>query len=122
MTFGNDNTYTGGTLVTGTLRLGAGGSAGSIVTGSAVLNNGVVEFNRNDSHVFSSTVPGRRRYRVGSGTVSLGGSNLYTGGTTVYSGGTLLVYSSFGNLALNISAASRRAFPSAAVRSPSPTS
>ena len=42
-----NNTYTGGTTISaGELRLGAGGTTGSII--GDVLNNGILTFNRSD--------------------------------------------------------------------------
>ena len=52
-----DNTYTGGTTINaGTLQLGNGGTAGSIV--GNVLNNGALAFNRSDAVTFGGVISG----------------------------------------------------------------
>ncbi|MGO4700633.1 autotransporter-associated beta strand repeat-containing protein [Dyella sp. 2RAB6] len=85
-----DNTYSGGTTITGgVLQLGEGGSAGSIV--GDVADNGTLAFNRSDSYAFGGLVSGSGALvQKGSGTAVLTGANSYTGTTAVQSG-TLLV-------------------------------
>ncbi|GAA0568240.1 autotransporter outer membrane beta-barrel domain-containing protein [Rhizomicrobium electricum] len=88
------NTYTGGTFLGGyiskygacvcaELRIGNGGTTGSIV--GNVTDNGYLIFNRSDSYTFSGNVSGTG-YLVqeGSGTLILTGSNTYTSGTPRY--------------------------------------
>ena len=83
----NDNTYTGGTTISGgTLQVGNGGTAGSI-TGD-VVNNGVLAFDRSDGVTLSGQITGAGAIRqLGSGLVSLtGNSGTFTGTTTVEAG------------------------------------
>jgi autotransporter-associated beta strand protein len=82
----NDNTYTGGTLISaGTLQLGAGGAAGSIV--GDVLNNGTFQIFRSDIYTFGGTISGSGVFRqVGAGTTILTGENTYGGGSVITNG------------------------------------
>lgn len=83
LVLGADATYRGGTTIAGgTLRLGNGGTMGSIV--GNVLNNGALVFDRSDSLTFAGAISG-------SGTVTkLNGANLTLAGANSYSGGTAL--------------------------------
>ncbi|MGO4625028.1 autotransporter-associated beta strand repeat-containing protein [Ensifer sp. 2TAB8] len=82
------NIYTGGTTISdGTLQLGNGGGAGSIL--GDVVNDGILAFNRSDAGTFPGAISGSGAVRqIGTGTTILTGTNTYTGGTTI-SGGTL---------------------------------
>ncbi|WP_241392802.1 autotransporter-associated beta strand repeat-containing protein [Pseudomonas chlororaphis] len=92
------NTYTGGTLVlAGTLQLGDGVTAGSIVgdvsTGAAGTTTGTLAFNPTASTTLSyaGVISGLGSVsQIGNGTTVLTGHNTYTGGTTI-SAGTLQV-------------------------------
>ncbi|WP_416367057.1 autotransporter outer membrane beta-barrel domain-containing protein [Rhodopseudomonas palustris] len=94
MILGGDNTYTGGTTISGGyLQVGNGGTGGSIV--GDVLNNGTLEFARSDAHTFSGAISGTGNLisfggSAGSGVFTMTGTNTYTGGTTV-SRGTLQI-------------------------------
>ncbi|WP_179119682.1 autotransporter-associated beta strand repeat-containing protein [Ensifer adhaerens] len=90
LTLTGDNTYSGGTTISGgVLQLGNGGTSGSIL--GDVVNDGVLAFIRSDALTFSGAVSGNGAVRqIGLGTTILTGSNSYTGGTTV-AGGTLQV-------------------------------
>ncbi|TAJ87610.1 autotransporter-associated beta strand repeat-containing protein [Reyranella sp.] len=83
-----NNTYTGGTIITGgILQLGNGGTTGMIA--GDVINNGVLAFNRSDNVVFAGNISGSGSISyMGPGTVTLTGSGSYTGGTAI-SGGTV---------------------------------
>jgi autotransporter-associated beta strand protein len=84
-----NNTFTGGTTIsTGTLQLGAGGGAGSLATTAAIVDNGVLALDRSDvPYVLANQITGTGGVRqMGSGTLSLTGSNNYTGGTSVTNG------------------------------------
>ena len=83
LTLTGDNTYTGGTTVTeGELRLGDGGTSGSIV--GDVVNNGTLTFIRSDAVSFAGVVSGNGTLvQLGPGALSLTGANTYTGVTTV---------------------------------------
>lgn len=83
------NTYTGGTIISGgSLTVGAGGSFGSLGTGTIVINNnGLLVFDRNDTVTVSdaivTTVPNGSLGLTGGGTLILTGANTYNGGTTI---------------------------------------
>ncbi|WP_296341163.1 autotransporter-associated beta strand repeat-containing protein [Reyranella sp.] len=83
-----DNTYTGGTVISGgILQLGNGGTTGMIA--GDVINNGVLAFNRSDNVTFAGDISGSGSIAyMGPGTVTLTGSSTYTGGTAI-SGGTV---------------------------------
>ncbi|MGJ7511463.1 autotransporter-associated beta strand repeat-containing protein [Variovorax sp. GT1P44] len=80
------NVYTGGTTVSGgTLRLGNGGTTGSIV--GDVANNGTLVFDRSDAVQFGGVVSGSGAVvQAGAGTTVLTGTNTYGGGTTIAAG------------------------------------
>ncbi|WP_446694699.1 autotransporter-associated beta strand repeat-containing protein, partial [Rhodopseudomonas telluris] len=94
MLLGGDNTYTGGTTISGGyLQIGNGGTSGSIV--GDVFNNGTLEFARSDAYTFGGAISGTGNLisfggSAGSGVFTLTGTNTYTGGTTV-SRGTLQI-------------------------------
>ena len=85
-----DNSYGGGTTISGgTLQLGNGGASGSIVGG--VVDNGTLAFDRGDTYVFSGAISGSGAVKqTGTGTTVLTGTNSYDGGTAL-DGGTLQV-------------------------------
>jgi fibronectin-binding autotransporter adhesin len=80
------NTYAGGTTISaGTLQLGNGGTAGSIV--GDVANNGVLAFNRSDQVTIAGTISGGGSVvHSGSGVTFLSGNNSYSGTTTISNG------------------------------------
>ncbi len=84
------NTYTGGTTINaGTLRLGAGGSTGSIV--GNVVNNALLEINRSNAYTFAGDITGTGSLtKLATNVLTLTGNNSYSGLTTV-SNGTLQV-------------------------------
>ncbi|MFT4277034.1 MAG: autotransporter domain-containing protein [Rhodopseudomonas sp.] len=86
MLLGGDNTYTGGTTISGGyLQIGTGGTTGSIV--GDVVNNGTLEFARSDAHTFSGAISGGGSLiKRGAGNLSLTGTSSYTGATTVEAG------------------------------------
>ncbi|RCS21622.1 autotransporter outer membrane beta-barrel domain-containing protein, partial [Phyllobacterium salinisoli] len=83
-----ENTYAGGTEISaGTLQLGDGGTAGSIV--GDVLNDGTLTFNRSGTMTFAGKISGTGAvHQIGSGVTVLTGENTYAGGTEI-SAGTL---------------------------------
>jgi autotransporter-associated beta strand protein len=85
-----DNTYAGGTTISaGTLQLGNGGVAGSIV--GNVTDNAVLAINRSNTYTFAGTILGSGAFQQnGTGNTDLAATNSYTGTTTV-NGGTLQV-------------------------------
>lgn len=81
-----DNRYEGGTTIAGgTLRLGDGGTRGSIQ--GDVENHGVLAFNRRDAVLFAGAISGSGAVvQRGSGLTVLTGDHTYTGGTTITDG------------------------------------
>ncbi|MEI4484339.1 autotransporter-associated beta strand repeat-containing protein, partial [Phyllobacterium sp. CCNWLW11] len=81
-----NNSYSGGTTISGgTLQLGNGGTSGS-VTGN-IANNGQLAFNRSNTLTFGGAINGSGSVsQIGTGTTVLTGTNTYTGGTTISSG------------------------------------
>ncbi|WP_420104009.1 autotransporter outer membrane beta-barrel domain-containing protein [Bosea sp. (in: a-proteobacteria)] len=86
LTLTGTNSYAGGTTInSGTLRVGNGGTSGSI-TGN-VVNNGVLAFDRSDTTSFAGAISGTGSLtKDGLGTLTLTGTNSYAGGTTINSG------------------------------------
>ncbi|RCS15693.1 hypothetical protein DUT91_25445, partial [Phyllobacterium salinisoli] len=80
------NTYAGGTEISaGTLQLGDGGTAGSIV--GDVLNDGTLTFNRSGTLTFAGKISGTGAvHQIGSGVTVLTGENTYAGGTEISAG------------------------------------
>jgi outer membrane autotransporter protein len=81
-----DNTYTGGTTISGgTLQLGNGGTSGSIV--GDVTDNGTLAINRSDVFTFGGVISGIGGFaQNGTGTTILTANNTYTGPTAVNAG------------------------------------
>lgn len=86
LTLTGDSTYTGGTKISdGTLQLGNGGTAGSII--GNVLNNSRLLFDRTGTYAFEGTVSGSGSLvKNNTGTVILNTANTYSGGTTINAG------------------------------------
>ncbi|MFG1453793.1 autotransporter-associated beta strand repeat-containing protein [Xanthobacter sp. V2C-8] len=86
LTLTGDSVYTGGTTVSaGTLRIGDGGTSGSIL--GAIANSGIVEFNRSDAVTAPGAITGTGALvQAGSGTLTLVGANSAAAGTTVAAG------------------------------------
>ncbi|MFG1295575.1 autotransporter-associated beta strand repeat-containing protein [Xanthobacter variabilis] len=81
-----ESTYSGGTVVTaGTLRIGNGGSAGSIL--GDVENNATLAFDRSDDTTFAGAISGTGTVvQQGAGTLALTGANSFSGGLSIQSG------------------------------------
>ena len=74
------------------MQVGNGGTTGSIGSTASVSANGVLAFDRSDTITFSQAVSGSGGLvQLGTGAVTLTGSNSYSGGTTV-NGGVLQFY------------------------------
>src|SRR3979409_2705695 len=86
LTLTGNNTYAGGTIIdAGTLRVGDGGTTGSIQ--GNVANNGLLAFDRSDTLTYSGTVSGSGGLaKFSAGTLILTGNSTYSGGTTIHAG------------------------------------
>lgn len=89
--FSGNNTYSGQTIIEeGEVRVGAGGSSGTLGAGD-VINNASLTFNRTATLAVDSDISGSGKVTVrNTGTIILNGTNTYMG-TTEISAGTLLV-------------------------------
>ena len=83
------NTYNGTTTISnGILRIGNGGTSGSLGTGNTT-NNAALVFNRSDASSYGGAISGTGSVtKEGAGTQTLTGSATY-GGATAVNGGTL---------------------------------
>ena len=92
----NNNGYSGGTTIhEGTVQVGNGGASGGLGSGtSAVVNNGLLVFNRSDAIDVTNNITGTGAVQqIGAGRLTLGGwGSTYSGGTVIDSG--TLSYSS----------------------------
>jgi len=81
------NTYTGTTTISaGVLRVGNGGTSGTLGTG-AVTDNAILVINRSDAITLANTISGSGSlFKQGAGTTTLTGANSYTGSTTISAG------------------------------------
>jgi autotransporter-associated beta strand protein len=81
-----NNTYTGGTTIQqGVLRIGNGGTRGSLA--GNVVNNASLVFDRSDALSIAGNISGSGSLtKQGGGTLTLTGTNTYSGGTTVSAG------------------------------------
>ncbi len=96
-----DNDYSGGTTIeSGALRLGLGGTTGSI-TGD-IVNNGVLIIDRSDAVDFTNAVSGTGFLAIiGGGATTLADVNSYSGGTIINAGASAIgTAASFGSGAL----------------------
>jgi autotransporter-associated beta strand protein len=91
LTLSGANTYTSPTTVSvGTLRIGNGGTSGTLGTGD-VTNNASLSFNRSDSSTVSNVISGTGTVvQAGTGTTVLTGVNTFTG-PLVVNAGTLAI-------------------------------
>jgi chondroitin AC lyase len=97
-TFSGTNTYASNTAINGgTLRIGNGGSSGTLGTGP-VVNKAVLKIDRNDAYAISNAISGEGFFiKAGSGTVSLDGTVTYTGDTRVEAGRLIVKQPYFAN-------------------------
>jgi fibronectin-binding autotransporter adhesin len=93
-----NNSYSGGTLVSGgILQVGDGSGVNRGTLGSGpVTNDAVILLNHSGSFTLANAFSGTGSMTNLGGTATLTGDNTYTGGTTV-SGGTLLVNNTTGS-------------------------
>ncbi len=101
LTLTGANTYSGTTTVSaGTLRIGNGGTSGSLA--GNLTNNATVAFNRSDALTYSGVISGNGALtKSGAGTLTLSGTNTYSGATTL-SAGTLKLSGSAANSAFTV--------------------
>ncbi|MFM6171535.1 MAG: beta strand repeat-containing protein, partial [Sphaerospermopsis kisseleviana] len=88
LAFLGDNTYTGlTTIAAGALSIGSQSSAAGSIVGD-VVNNGLLIFDRSGALAYGGSISGGGSVQiVGSGGITLTGSNSYAGTTTVTNGG-----------------------------------
>ncbi len=88
------HTYTGGTTVgEGILRLGNGGTTGSVTGDISVAAGATLQFGRSDDVTYAGVISGDGTVtKTGLGVLTLTGTNTHTGGTSINSG-TLAVSS-----------------------------
>ena len=83
------NDYAGGTTIsTGdTVIVGNNGTSGTLGSGSSIVDNGVVVFNRSDDITISATISGSGSIvKQAADALTLTGNNTYAGSTTFLSG------------------------------------
>jgi len=105
----NGGAATLGGAMTGTVSIAAGGAAtlaaGGSLAQASLTNNGTFTVNRTDTLSFGTVISGSGGLvKLGSGTLTLTGSNAYTGNTTV-SAGRLAVNGTLGSGSLSVAAA-----------------
>ncbi|MDZ7620678.1 MAG: autotransporter-associated beta strand repeat-containing protein, partial [Patescibacteria group bacterium] len=89
--FSGDNSYATTTISAGTLRVGAGGTTGTLGSGN-VVNNGLLVFNRSNDLTVANTISGSGGIvKQGSGTLTFTGTKLYGGSTHIEAGTLRLV-------------------------------
>ncbi|WP_274427398.1 autotransporter domain-containing protein [Chelativorans sp. YIM 93263] len=90
LTLTGENIYTGGTTVNaGTLQIGDGGTAGSILGAVDIASAGTFAFNRSGSFAFAGALSGEGKFvKTGTGTLHYDGDGSgFTGNTTITDGG-----------------------------------
>lgn len=86
LTLSNDSPFNGSTVFASTLRIGAGGTTGSLGNGE-ISNYGQLVFDRSNDSTFSGSISETGSVtKQGGGTLTLTGSNTYTGGTNLNAG------------------------------------
>ncbi len=85
-----ENTYAGGTLISGgTLQIGNGGTTGSIL--GDVVNNSSLVFSRSDDLTYNGIISGTGSvFKTSAGTLRLLDANTYSGLTTVSDGALVI--------------------------------
>ncbi len=107
LTLTGANTHSGGTtIVAGTLKIGDGGTTGTIA--GDIVNNSALVFDRSDDYAFAGNVSGTGTLtKQGAGTLALAGANTYSGDTTVSAGVIRVLHNSaFGLSAVRLAAGS----------------
>ena len=86
---GDNSAHTGRTLVNGGfLRVGAGGTTGTLGTGAVTVASGAnLVFNRSDNLTVANAIAGAGTLdKYGAGKLTLSGANKHTGNTWIYAG------------------------------------
>ncbi|SDP68182.1 autotransporter domain-containing protein [Phyllobacterium sp. OV277] len=88
LTVTGENTYTGGTFIRdGGLRIGNGGTTGSIIGNVEMGDRALLQFDRSNTYVFDGVISGKGSVEQnGSGRTVLTGASSYTGDTIVNKG------------------------------------
>lgn len=92
ITFSGNNTYTGQTVIQAgasgvALRIGEGGTTGSLASDVTSTNGGTLIFHRSDSLTHSNLLDGNLNVtKQGEGTLTLTAENTYSGVTTINGG------------------------------------
>jgi fibronectin-binding autotransporter adhesin len=88
LTLTGANTYNTGTSVTaGTLRVGDGGTTGSVASSINVGSGAALVFDRSNDVTYASTISASGTFtKAGAGTLTLTGENNFAGGATVSAG------------------------------------
>ncbi len=91
LTLTGSHSYSAGTTISaGTLQIGNGATAGALTT-PTVTNNSTLAFNLDSDYSFASVISGNGAVtKLGTGTITLTGTNSYKGATNV-NAGTLLI-------------------------------
>jgi len=95
LTLSSTNTYSGGTTITGgALTIGGAGQLGSGTYAAAITDNGVFNYNSSAAQTLSGIISGTGALNdLGTGTLTLSGTNTYSGGTSIANGTIPLVNS-----------------------------
>lgn len=90
LTLAGNSRYVGGTaIIGGTLRLGAGGTSGSVI--GDISNDGTLAFERSDDIIFANAISGSGSViKRGGNTLEFTGVGTYAGDTTVAQGRLLV--------------------------------
>ncbi|EDY19998.1 autotransporter-associated beta strand repeat protein [Chthoniobacter flavus Ellin428] len=101
MTLTGTNTYTGATIISaGTLQIGNGGAAGSVI--GNISDNAALVFNRTDAFTYSGIISGTGSLtQAGTGALTLSNNQTYTGLTTL-TNGTLRVNGALASTAVSV--------------------
>lgn len=89
LTLNAENTYTGGTTINeGTLKIGEGGTTGSIAGNvNTTSATATLAIDRSNTHSFDGVISGSGRLlKAGLGTLTLSAVNTYSGGTIIENG------------------------------------
>jgi autotransporter-associated beta strand protein len=84
-TLADDDTYSGGTAISGYLTLGQSGSKGSVL--GSIVDDGVLIIDHANTFTLANPISGAGFLRqIGAGETIIDGANSFSGGTSVYAG------------------------------------